>query len=65
MALLAEGVLWPAERRVQAALAVVDGASGTLPATASIDRDATVMARAAGAALVLLLVGMVVMVAQP
>ncbi len=65
VALLAEGVLWPAERRLQAAVAVAGRATGTFPTTASIDRDARVMARAAGAALVLLLVAMVVMVAQP
>ena len=65
VALLAEGVLWPAERRLQAAVAAADTATGTFPSTESIDRDASVMARAAGAALLLLLAAMVVMVAQP
>ncbi len=64
VALVGEGVLWPAERRLQVAVAA-DPATGTLPATGLMHRDATVMARAAGVALVLLLAGTVVMVAQP
>ncbi len=65
VALLSEGVLWPAERRLQAAVAAAEAATGALPATGVMHRDATVMARAGGAALVLLLAGIVVMVAQP
>ncbi len=65
VALLAEGVLWPAERRLQAALAAAGGATDTFSDAASVGADATAMARAAGAALVLLVAGMVVMVAQP
>jgi uncharacterized membrane protein len=67
VALVGEGVLWPAERRLQVAVTVTaaDPATGTLPANALMNRDATVMARAAGAALVLLVAGTVVMVAQP
>ena len=62
VALLAEGVLWPAERRVQVGLG-----SGTdpVPEAAAIGREATAMVRAASAALVLLLAGTVLMIAQP
>ena len=63
-ALVAEGALWPAERRLQVILAA-DGSTADPPATGSCDRDAAMMARAAGAALVLLLAGVVIMVAQP
>jgi hypothetical protein len=63
--LLAEGVLWPTERRLQAAIAAADSATGTGLSTGPVDRDVTVMARAASATLVLLIVAMVVMVAQP
>ncbi len=62
VALLAEGVLYPAERRVQAGLASDDG---TAPEVGAAGRDATVMVRAASAALVLLLLGTVLMIAQP
>ena len=60
VALLGEGVLWPAERRVQAGLG-----SGAEPDAAAIGRETTVMVRAASAALVLLLLGTVLMIAQP
>ena len=63
--LLAEGVLWPAERRLQAAVTAAGGTTDAFAPTGVMSRDATVMARAAGAALVLLLAGIVVMVAQP
>ena len=65
VALLAEGVLWPAERRLQAAVAVAGPSSAPLPGSGSFERDATLMVRSAGVALLLLMVGMVVMVAQP
>ena len=65
VALLAEGMLWPAERRLQAALAATGGTTDTSAEAASVGADATAMARAGGAALVLLLAGIVVMVAQP
>ena len=63
MAFVAEGVLWPAERRLQVAVgrwmrAHIRRADGT-------ERDATAMVRAAAAALVLLVVGLVIMVGQP
>lgn len=63
VALLGEGVLWPAEQRLQVTLSASD--AGSAPSTDLLDRDATVMARAAVAALVLLLAGTVLMVAQP
>jgi hypothetical protein len=67
LALVGEGALWPAEGRVQAALSqgvdeVGDGGEVT---EQTPDHDATVMSRAAVAALVLLVVGTVLMVAQP
>ena len=65
VALVAEGVLWPAERRLQAAVGHAD-AAGVPPQVAdATERDATAMVRAAGGALVLLVAGMIVMVAQP
>jgi hypothetical protein len=63
VALVGEGVLWPAERRLQLSLAPTDTESS--PATMSIERDATSMSRAAVTALVLLVAGTVLMVAQP
>ena len=64
LALVAEGVLWPAERRAQAALAVGSDAHGTaLPADAAV--AAATMVRSAGVVLVLLAAGTVVMIAQP
>jgi uncharacterized membrane protein len=64
MALVAEGVLWPAERRLQAGVAS-STASAPLPEPRAMEGDATSMVWSAGAALVLLVAGMVVMVAQP
>jgi uncharacterized membrane protein len=63
VALLAEGVLWPAERRVQIALSASDPA--TPPPAEALEQHATAMVRAATAALVLLVAGTVLMVAQP
>jgi len=62
--LLSEGLMWPAERRLQAAVAAA-GTGVPLPGMDSLERDATRMARAAGGGLVLLVAGLVVMVAQP
>ena len=64
LALVAEVVLWPAERRVQAAFVRSAGDRHPLsdPVVAAA---ATAMARAASAALVLLIAGTVVMIAQP
>jgi hypothetical protein len=63
VALLGEGVLWPAERRLQLALVPSDATPGVAPA--SLDRDAATMSRSAVAVLVLLVAGTVLMVAQP
>jgi uncharacterized membrane protein len=63
VALLGEGVLWPAEQRLQAALSA--GEAGDAQPAASLDHDASAMARAAVAALVLLVAGTVLMIAQP
>jgi uncharacterized membrane protein len=63
IALLGEGVLWPAERRLQTAVSA--GAAAEPPSAEALERDATAMARAAAAALVLLVAGTVLMVAQP
>jgi uncharacterized membrane protein len=63
VALLGEGVLWPAEQRLQVTLSASDPASP--PSSELLDRDAAAMSRAATAALVLLLAGTVLMVAQP
>jgi hypothetical protein len=67
LALVAEVVLWPAERRVQAALATAEGGGdGDLGGHATpVAAGATTMVRAAGVALVLLIAGTVVMIAQP
>jgi uncharacterized membrane protein len=65
VALVGEGAMWPAEQRLQRTVTAGDPATGTLPATGVMNRDATVMTRAAGAALVLMLAWMIVMVAQP
>jgi uncharacterized membrane protein len=61
--LLAEGALWPAERRLQASL-VPYGDGGTA-AEHSVLRDVKVMATSSSLALALLVAGTVVMVAQP
>ena len=60
-ALAGEGVMWPAERRLQVALTSTD----VPPPVESLDQDAVAMSRAATAALVLLVAGTVLMVAQP
>lgn len=61
---LGEGVLWPAERRLQVALAPVplDGAPA---APEAIGHDARTMALTASGCLVLLIIGSAIMVAQP
>ena len=64
VALLAEGVLWPAERRLQRALGSLD-AVGDPSGADDLARDASSMARAAEAVLVLLVIGIVLMISQP
>jgi hypothetical protein len=61
--LIAEGALWPAERRLQISLAPLFG--GDVPVEESVHRDVTVMAMSALVALVLLVLGSALMVAQP
>jgi uncharacterized membrane protein len=60
LVVVGEGVLWPAERRLQVALGADE--AGAPP---SVERDARSMERAAVAALVLLVAGTVLMLAQP
>lgn len=63
MVLIAEGVLWPAERRLQGSLATVSEGGPT--EAESVQRDARAMVLAATATLVLLVAGSALMVAQP
>ena len=63
-AVVCEGVLWPAERRVQTAVSRMVAGGGT-EAPGPAAGDAALMTRSAMAALVLLLAGTAVMVAQP
>ncbi|HXY28527.1 MAG TPA: DUF2269 family protein [Acidimicrobiales bacterium] len=65
VALVAEGVLWPGEQRLQRAVASAGETDGRVAAVASVCRDARAVARAGGTVLVLLVAGVVVMVAQP
>jgi hypothetical protein len=66
LALLGEGVLWPAEQRLQIGLSGADdGRAGGKDAGQTLEREATVVSRAAVAALVLLVAGTVLMIAQP
>lgn len=67
VALLGEGVLWPAERRLQIALIGTDPGSVPSPplAVASLEQDAAAMERAAAGSLVLLVLGTALMIAQP
>ncbi len=67
VAFLAEGLLWPAERRIQSELSVApgvgEGENGE--AGSGVARDAALMARVATSTVVLLLAAMVLMIAQP
>lgn len=65
LALVAEGVLWPAERRVQAALAGGSVAHGTAGLSDESLGAATTMLRSGSVVLALLAAGTVVMIAQP
>jgi hypothetical protein len=66
LAFLGEGVLWPAEQRLQIALSPADDdPGGGEDAEQTLEREATVVSRAAVAALVLLVAGTVLMIAQP
>ena len=61
--LVAEGVLWPAERRLQLSLVALPDRGAA--AEESVGRDARALELAAGLTLVLLVVGSALMVAQP
>jgi len=61
LVLIAEGVLWPAERRLQVSLATPGGAV----AEESVRREAGAMMAAAIVTVVLLVAGSALMVAQP
>ena len=61
--LVAEYALWPAERRLQVSLVPLQ--SRTAPAGEAVRRDARAMVLSATAALLLLLAGSALMVAQP
>jgi hypothetical protein len=63
VALLGEGVLWPSEQRLQTSLAAVGGAAPSHHAL--LGHDARAMSRSAVAALLLLVAGTILMVAQP
>ncbi len=65
LALVAEGVLWPAERGVQVALAGGSDAHGTAGPSDAAVAAATSMVRSASVVLALLAAGTVVMIAQP
>ena len=68
LAYVGEGVLWPAEQRLQVALSERDEGgdeAGGGNARERIEHDATVVSRAAATALVLLVAGTILMVAQP
>ena len=68
VAYLGEGVLWPAEQRLQVALSESEGGAdeaGGGDTRETLERDATVLCRVAVTALVLLVAGTVLMVAQP
>jgi hypothetical protein len=62
--LLAEGTLWPAERRLQVSVADLGDQPEAVLAPAAL-RDAQFMTWSATAVLVLLIAGTVIMVAQP
>jgi hypothetical protein len=61
--LVAEGVLWPAERRLQLSLVGLQG--GGIAVEESVLHDVSVMSWSATAALVLLVAGTVIMLVQP
>jgi hypothetical protein len=61
--LVAEGVLWPAERRLQLSLVGLQG--GGLPVEEPVLHDLSLMSWSASAAVVLLVAGTVIMLVQP
>jgi uncharacterized membrane protein len=65
VAIVAEWQLWPAERRLQTGVAAIGTVPGPASDTEQLLADTSRMTWAARAAVVLLLAGTVVMVAQP
>jgi hypothetical protein len=65
LAVVAEAAMWPAERRLQHALAAVGTGSDPAPASPALRVDAATLERSATVVLVLLVAGTIVMIAQP
>ncbi len=65
VAALAEGVMWPAERRLQTVVTAAGTGSDPAPEAPPVPADAATLERSATLALVLLLAAIVVMIAQP
>jgi uncharacterized membrane protein len=65
LAVVAEVFLWPAERRLQHTVAAVGPGSDLAPAVPALQADAAILERSATVVLLLLVVGSVVMIAQP
>ena len=65
LAVVAEVVMWPAERRLQHALTAVGTGSDPAPTAPTLRVDAATLERSAVVVLVLLVAGIVVMIAQP
>jgi lysylphosphatidylglycerol synthetase-like protein (DUF2156 family) len=65
LVLLAEGTLWPAERRLQAALVPVSATPTPAAPTEAARRDARTMMLSAELGLILLVLGSALMIAQP
>lgn len=61
----AEGFLWPAERRIQAALASGDSVGASIPIGASTRRDCAVVGLLAAALAAIFIAATVLMVARP
>jgi uncharacterized membrane protein len=65
LAAVAEMAMWPAERRLQDAVAAVGTGSHQAAAAPALHADAATLERSATVVLVLLVAGIVVMIAQP
>lgn len=65
LAVVAEVVMWPAERRLQHTVTAVGPGLDPAPETAPLQADAGTLERSSTIVLVLLVAGIVVMIAQP
>jgi uncharacterized membrane protein len=65
LAVVAEVFMWPAERRLQHTVAAVGPGLGLAPEVAALRADAARLERSATLVLVLLVLGIIVMIAQP